>query len=166
MRKKANFTLMELLLVLSLIACVTTIAGFALPRFLTTERFDKEVRWVEQKVALAQELAMDLGTTVQLTMDVQGITMEAYTPLPRRWLRPSPPFRELRAFSFEGARVDSLRLIFDGELWGSPRGVLMMEGDKNSAAFYLPGYPGRIVREKEAIDVQDAPYPQELLSHS
>lgn len=166
MRRKASFTLLEILIATFLVAIAVSATAIAIPKFLSGERFEKEVKTVENKIALVQELVIDTEQSLSLVFDNLQLLIEPANALPKRWLRPIKPFKEIESVSFDGEVLNRLVLQFDGQMGGCPRGRLTLSGKKKSVDLYLPGFPGQIKRTKEVLYGENAPYPQELLSAS
>ena len=164
MKRKASFTLLEILIGTFLIAMAVAATAIAIPKFLGNERFEKEVKIVEDKIALIQELVIDCELSLSLVFDDKQLKIEPSDGLPKRWIRDPKPFKEIESIAFDGERAKRLVLKFDGQLGGCPRGLLTLKGKKRSVDLYLPGFPGRIQRTKEALYGENAPYPQEFLS--
>lgn len=167
MRRKASFTLLEMLLCVALVACAFSVLTISIPNFLGSERFEREARVVQEKLALAQELMIDCDTSVKLILDKGQLLVAPQKSLPKSWLRAPKRFKEIQTVLFDNQPVERLELIFDGEIAACPRGVLTLVGKKRrQRSFYLAGFPGRMDQKKEALCAQNAPYPQEFLSHS
>lgn len=167
---KNSFTLLEILLVLTLIAFVLGAGAIQVPKLLSHERFETQAKSIKRKIELAQEIMLDYDMDVELLLkrDPKGLICQVKTqmPLPKRWNRflHSKPLDEISFVAFNGERVDSLTLVFDGSLGAIPRGNLRLIGKKQDAAFYLPGFPGKIHRGERQDEKTVVPYPQEIFS--
>ncbi|MCH9611106.1 MAG: hypothetical protein S4CHLAM81_15200 [Chlamydiales bacterium] len=166
MRKRRSFTLLEIVLALALVAFATTALCLAIPAFLSKQRFEKEVLLVEQKLALVQELVFDCDMAINLVIEGNQLSIDPGCSLPKRWIRNPKPFSQIKQIAFDGQTTERLELQFDNEVGGCPRGELTLIGKRQQVTLSLLGYPGKIVRGREALYGKNAPYPQELLSHS
>ncbi len=168
MRKKASFTLLELLLCTALFAFALGAVALSIPRFIASERFERDVKLVQQKIELVTELMLDCESSITLCFDEskQGIQLSivAAKNLPKKWIRMPKTLKEIGSVSFDGERVGHLELLYDCEVGGCPRGLLTLEGKNRKQTLSLPGYPGKIKRGEEVLSGKNAPYPQEIFS--
>ena len=168
MRKKGSFTLLELLLCVALVAFAFGAVSLSIPRFLASERFDKDVKIVQQKIELVQELMLNCDQSISLIFDTTAkgtlISIVPTQGLPKKWIRSPRPLQEIQNISFDGEKATHLELLYDAEIGGCPRGLLTLYGKKGSQTLSLPGYPGKIKRAEEVLSGKNAPYPEKALS--
>jgi|GEM_PF-5468201 len=168
MRKKASFTLLELLLCAALVAFALGAVTLSIPRFIANERFEKDVKVVLQKIELVTELMLDCDSSITLAFDEskEGVQLSIIPAkeLPKKWIRVPKPLKEIRSVSFDGERACHLELLYDCEVGGCPRGLLTLEGKNRKQTLSLPGFPGKIKRGEEVLSGKNAPYPQEIFS--
>ncbi len=168
MRRKSSLTLLELILVISIASLLVGAGTLQIPRFLAHERFEKEVKLVQQKIELAQELMLDFETdiTLQLLATDAGTTLKLLStkPLKKRWNRKEMTLKQIKQIAFDREKTDDLKLLYDCQMGGCPKGNLKLIGKKKEVTLFLPGYPGKIKRGEKLEDGKNAPYPQEMFS--
>lgn len=69
MRQKHHFTLMEVLIVMTLLAVAASLVGFNLNRMLSQEKFRTSSELVLQELQSAEEIMLILGSKVKVTIE-------------------------------------------------------------------------------------------------
>ena len=170
---KRSITLIEMMIVISLIA--TALGGMALPlsKALKGEKFERGVDRVIGKIMLAQELMLDFHTDVQLILeqDKEGEAIHCLIlvaiPLPpqiEKGINHRPHIAGIRQMAFNHEDKDRMELSFDGSFGVLPQGTLTLMGPRNAEHIALPGYPGQIRRGNHVQTTINTPYPEEILS--
>ncbi len=151
--KKASFTLIEMLIVMSIVALCLGGGGFGISRVLNKEHFEKEAKIVLEQIHLAEELMINTKQDVQIFFEDGFCKLVA--PKHTRQITLS----KVREVLFNGKATS---LFFDGSLGIPPKGTLILRGKNNEKVIIFSGIPGKINHEE--IAVHEASYPQEILS--
>lgn len=172
MKKKRPFTLLELLLVVTLMGIVCATCAIQIPKALHAEEFSQSVERFIDKVEIAQEIMIDYEADLSLHLEQRGdkvfCTFCAEGGVPEKLIRRLNKHSELKqihSFAWEGVSSSSLKLPFHASSHGIEKGVLKLVGKRESSIF-LPGYPKKIQKnlKEYAQKIIQAPYPQEVLS--
>ncbi|NGX61222.1 MAG: hypothetical protein K940chlam9_00705 [Chlamydiae bacterium] len=175
-KRKRAFTLVEILLGLTLLAIFLGTASISIPKALAKERFEKGMSRAVARLSLAQEVMLDYGSDVEVVFsfreDGEGIEIE---------LKPLKPLSEaLLTHLNRSSHVEEIvsgrfdetplpfTLFFDGTVGATPAGVLSLEGKRgNSGELTLRGFPSEIKRGSYAIsETEIGTYPEALLPPS
>lgn len=164
---KRSFTLIEMLIVMTLIAAALGTLSLQVAKALKGGRFESGVDQVMGKLTLAQELMLDFHTdvTVVFTRQTEGIECKliAGRLLPDAIERAMNRYKLIKGI--EEVTFSGEALFFDGTLGTTPHGALSLSSQSSKATLILNGYPARITRgiycEKEEAY---AVYPEEIIS--
>lgn len=187
LRKKLNsqcrrfLTLLELLIVIGILALISTVVVFNIGKLFQQQRFWTSVEQVIDRLQMAQNLMLILKTevTVAIQKNDQGkyeISMEVETPLPK--LLEENAIRHIVLGGIEeitfdrgnGAeRLESIQLSFSNLYKRTPEGVLMLRQNQDRQEFIrLYGYSQPILLGNTNGDIEISPnessrlYPQEV----
>lgn len=180
--RRLHITLIEILIVLSLLALILGIVGLNLGGAARTERFRSGVDILVQKLRLAQDLMLILRTNIRITLEQQEdglhvtFTAEgALTPALISATTSKTTIDSIHAFSFDSKTSDE-KLVLDFLSAGGKmsKGTLTLFSDPNDTNglkedVHLAGYPSPIVagKVKQAIkgaskEESDRLYPSEV----
>lgn len=174
--RRCYITLMELMIVITILIMLTGVVGINIRRALQQQRFRTEVDLMVDTLRLAQDLMLILGADVSLRMwgerqkgiqyrlDVEGDIPEAWEPVIKRSHR---RLREIHFVDFaDGESVEGridIRFFSGGSVMS--RGVLRLsthENPKDPGALkrvvFLRGYPHPIVsipEGEELLELED-----------
>lgn len=169
--RKRHLTLMEIMIVISIIALTAGFIGMNIAQAIREQRFRAEVGRVTDLLGLAQDLmlVMDVGTVVIFEQEskTKGIQMRMETtlPLPARWqhvfMRPQAPLSYVHWIEFENEdeqeKEGRLEIRFLSSGIGMSRGTLRLstsasDSDLGALSSYLcfPGYPKALVVKSKA----------------
>ncbi len=156
------FTLIEILIVLSILAVTTSVIGINITGALRDQRFKTEVGVVLDKMRLAQDLMLVLRTDVHLIFFQESenkpifMWIECDTPLGKHWKREIQRPKELKTIQYVDFRDDlkdnvtmgkvDMKFFSGGTVMSS--GILRLstsksESDKGALQrfVYMAGYP-------------------------
>lgn len=154
MRKKASFTLIEMLIVMSLIALCLGAGAFGISRALNKESFEAQTQCFLHQIALAEELMIDTRQDVWISFKEGACFLIA----PQHTHQVS--LSKVKEVLFNHKEQD---LLFSGALGIPPRGVLVLRSKSGEEkVIHLSGIPG-MINQKE-VATHEASYPQEILS--
>jgi len=151
-RRVKAITLIEILLVMSLIGMAVGAMQFGVHKLLKKEAFVQEVRKIRNMVAFAQEVMIDTKCDLSLTLLHEGSDVKllfSSTPeLPERVARTLQDItvRHVETLTFNEAVVSELILNFEGHLGIISEGVIEIKSKKEkSQTIHLRGFPGRVL---------------------
>ena len=173
MRSKRSITLMEMMIVISLIA--VALGGMALPisKALKGEKFAHGVDAVIGKIMLAQEVMLDFHADVKLILeqDKEGKGIDclivAAIPLPphiEKGLNHRPHIAGIMEMAVNHEKKNRVELSFDGTLGSVPQGILSLIAPGKEEHIALPGYPRQIRRGNHVQTTSNTSYPEEIVS--
>lgn len=156
--KRSAFTLIEMMIVMSILALALTVTGFQVSKFLQEQRFLSEVHHVVRALQSAQDLMLVLGLDVQLKIakdpEENGIIygFELETKAQKSWekliKRPNKPLKYIRTITFESAdhgqesSDSSIVLNFPSGGVSMSKGLLILKGtSQQERKIVLRGYP-------------------------
>lgn len=158
MRRRKSVTLIEILLVVSLLAIVFSIVGFFLYKGIQKEKFLADTALVLEKMATARDLAvqMDMEVRFNLLQDDSGIgwAIEGDKLLQgaaKVIAAQTKTLNAISSMSFEGNSVHAFEIVFSRMGTASPKGNLTL----------FPNVQGR-KRDEEAIVIRTFPFPHFL----
>jgi prepilin-type N-terminal cleavage/methylation domain-containing protein len=171
-RNKSPFTLIEMLIVLTLIASALGALSLQISKALKGERFERGVEQVIAKLTLAQELMLDFHTDVHLTLTQEkgGVvcTLKTDLRLPDHLERAINLYNKIEGIEqmcFDNRAKAIIALYYDGATGVTPQGTLTLVAPRKGESIILKGYPAQIRR---GIDEQTknchADYPEEIFS--
>lgn len=143
--KKHPFTLVEILLVLTLLAMVGGAFALFSARSLGRYTFEKEVDMIASKLLFAEEIMMDHGVDVSCVFAHNCFSLIASRPLPidiERLMKKEEKLKAIEEISFEGKS-----LLFEGATKCCPEGRLHLKGKRCEMTLCIPPFPGRINKE-------------------
>lgn len=164
--RKLHLTLMEIMIVITIIALTGGFIGMNVAQAIREQRFRAEVGRVADMLGLAQDimLVMDIGTKVVFDEDPTDkgiqIRLETNMPLPAQWknlfMRPQPILNNIHRIEFDNTEGEEkegrLELKFLSSGIGMSKGTLMLstsarDTDLGAITSYicLPGYPKAII---------------------
>lgn len=148
-RQKAKaITLIEILLVLSLIAMALGATQFGFTHFIKEEAFVQECAKIKKAIAFAEELMMDTGSDLTLTLqhdkEEMKLLLSTSKTLPKRLLLPLEQCcKEITFLYFNDKPTKKLVLHFEGHLGITSKGVITLENKKGKKQYFvLRGFPG------------------------
>lgn len=171
LKRKAHLTLLEILIVITLISLVTGFVGINITKAVREQRFRTEVSAVVDMIRTAQDvmLIMDIGTKVKFSQDPSKeglqVSIETDTPLPKRWAPllqgATRTLTAIHWIQFEDVNKKNeqgrLDLVFLSSGVGMSKGILRLstsERDDDLGALTswicLPGYPKPIFSVSKA----------------
>lgn len=159
--KRHCFTLLELMIVLTIISFGVMLTGVKLKQLYHEQRLLSEAQQVLSHLAMAQDLMLIMDTDVQVK-----IAPDPESEMLQIWLEVEKPFKEtwahfverkvtlkaIRSLQFENSRGKEIDLRFSfGRM---SKGVLMIdEGEKHESRIELAGFPRPLkittIEEKE-----------------
>lgn len=169
--RRMHLTLMEVMIVISIIALTAGFVGINVAQAVREQRFRGEVGRVADLLGLAQDimLVMDIGTKVifEEAPSNEGIQVRLETdmPLPSHWrslfMRQQPPLKAIHRVEFDNEedseKEGKLEIKFLSTGLGMSKGTLRLstsDSDSDLGAFsnYIcfPGYPKAIVVKAKA----------------
>jgi prepilin-type N-terminal cleavage/methylation domain-containing protein len=170
-RAKRAVTLIEMLLVISLIAVALGALSLPLVKAIKKERFEQGVDQLISKLTLAQELMLDFNTdvNVKLTQKEGSILclIEADKPLPSHLEHAFNRYGKISGIEemqFDNSVRSQLVICCDAAFGTLSQGQLKLVSGAHEETIFLKGYPSQIKRglgEKQECQV---PYPEEILS--
>lgn len=166
-RSKRPFTLLEILITLTLIGVGLGALAMQVSKVINGEKFERGVDQIISRLSLAQELMLDyrMDVRVQLTRQ-KGIVMcsiETDRPLPKRLERAIERHKEIPGI--QAFYPETCTLHFDGTVGTTPQGSLTLRSQNKEATLTLTGYPTRIKRGTYVQqNTPPAVYPEEILS--
>ncbi len=166
---KKAFTLIEMVLVITLIAIALGAMAFPLSKALKKEKFERGVDAIIARITFAQEIMLDFHTDVTLTLLEESgkviCTIEPAIALPAKIEKALNHHKEIPGISqlcFNHEIRKRIEICFDGTIGAVSRGTLTLSGSGREAILSLPGYPTHIQRgEHEAQKSCFIPYPEE-----
>jgi Prokaryotic N-terminal methylation motif len=170
-RSKYSFTLLEILIVMTLIA--TFLGAMALPisKALRKERFETAVKAVIGKITLATEVMLDFRTDVTLKLQLENqevvCTILPQMRLPEHIEKGFNHKNEIKGIStmlFNDKAQESIEIHFEGTLGSISAGEIALINGNLKEVITLPGYPAQIHKGKHAQTTYHPTYPQEILS--
>ncbi len=160
------FTLLEMLLVVTLVGLTLGVIAIQAPKALKGETFERGIDQVKTRIALAEELMLNCQTDVQLIFEPEGEGKGLICRLKTDKPVPSRLTREIeRQALIKG--VDAVVpgvLHFDGTLGASPKGTLLIKGGNREVILTLKGFPSHILRGDHVTEDSQATYPETVLS--
>ncbi len=173
MRHKRSITLMEMMIVISLIA--VALGGMSLPisKALKSEKFARGVDGVIGKIMLAQEVMLDFHTDVRLILEKdeegKGVNCHIIANIPlqpqiEKGLNHRPLIAGITEMAFNHERENRIEFSFDGTLGSVPQGTLTLMAPGKEEKIVLPGYPRQIRRGNHVQITSSTPYPEEIVS--
>jgi len=154
MRRKKNsaITLIEILLVMSIIALVIGTVQFGFHAFLKEEAFVQESAKIKKAILFAQEVMMDTKSDLTLTLvhDENQIHMHfsSSKELPEKILYPlrECSCKEVHTLFFNTRREKEITLRFEGHLGYTTEGLITLESKKGKKQnIVLRGFPGSVL---------------------
>lgn len=168
---KRSITLIELMVVITLITIVLGAVAISIPKALKRGKFERSVEAIIAKITLAQELMLDFHTDVTLTFKQQesalACHLETACPLKSHIEKECNRISLLQGIeqvTFNGIICPEITLHFEGSLGISPKGVLAFTCNEHAVKLPLKGYPTGIKRGEYEIQTDQADYPEEILS--
>jgi type II secretory pathway pseudopilin PulG len=174
--KKRSLTLIEMMLVMTLIAIGLGTLGFQVAKALKKERFERGVEQVMGKISLAQEVMLDFHTDVTLTLYREGeeieCRLETDLSLPsqiEKGLNRYHTIEGIEEIAFNDEIRRKIILQFEGGVGSTPQGKLTFLGQGDAISIHLKGYPTQIRREQNrggenGPTLCQADYPEEIFS--
>jgi prepilin-type N-terminal cleavage/methylation domain-containing protein len=172
-KNKSALTLIEMLLVISLLAIAFGVISVPISKALKKEKFERGVDQLLVKLALAQELMLDFQTNVSLTLALdqehEKVTcrLETERRLPDHLETSINRYGKvagIQEMQFDDSVRNTLVLYFDASFGTTSKGVLTLISGMNKAQINLKGYPARIKRGDDEENECQVPYPEEILS--
>jgi len=169
--RKLHLTLMEIMIVISIIGLTAGFIGMNIAQAIREQRFRSEVGRVADLLGLAQDLmlVMDVGAVVIFEQEskTKGIQMrmETTVPLPTHWqhvfMRPQAPLNHIHWIEFENEdeqeKEGRLEIRFLSSGIGMSRGTLRLstsasDSDLGAISSYIcfPGYPKALIVKSKA----------------
>lgn len=164
-RAKRLFTLLELLIVITLIVLTTALVGINVYKAVEDQRFATEVGLLVNQLRVAQDLMLVMRADVEVEfVQKEGkfhSSLKAKSPIPpfsQRLLRQtSATFSAIRLLEFEGKQAPfsfpfSLKFFANG--FGMTQGILRLGNDPEKAPqqlIELRGYPHSL----QAVSTED-----------
>lgn len=157
--KRSAFTLIEMMIVMSILALALTVTGIQVNRFLQEQRFLSEVHHVVRALQSAQDLMMVLGLDVQLKIaddpEEKGIVygFELETKAQKSWekiiKRPNKPLKYIKAITYQSPDLhqetssQGITLQFPAGGISMSKGILILQGTSSALEkkILLRGYP-------------------------
>jgi len=165
-RVKRSVTLLELLIVVSLIAVAFTVVGVQGPRFIKKTRFSAGVNKVIGKLSLAQEVMLNFQTDVKITFEPRDGGLEVH--LQTESHVPENVLKQINHRSWikgiERVEFNGSALTFDTTLGRIPEGELRLFSGNWEETLILRGFPSRIKRGEHVAYETEATYPEEIFS--
>lgn len=173
MRRKRSITLMEMMIVISLIAVALGAMSLPISKALKSETFAHGVDGVIGKIMLAQEVMLDFNTDLQLFLkkDEEGKGIHCHIvpgiPLPphiEKGLNHRPLIPGITEMAFNHEIKNSIQLSFEGPIGSISQGTLTLGASGKEEHIALPGYPKHIRRGNYVQTTSSTPYPEEIIS--
>ncbi len=164
-------TLIEILIVMVLIGVGLGTLAFPLSKAVKKEKFNKALSQVITEITLAQELMLDLRTDVELILEHENQTVNCkITPLaklPKNLEASINAYHTIEGIdemAFEGEVKSRIELHFEGKVGTVTQGALKLKSGDLEKTIHLQGYPKDIKRDTSVQKIQQATYPEEILS--
>ena len=152
--RRHYFTLIELLIVISILSIMASVVGFNVYRAFQDQRFRTEVGLIVDELRLAQDLMLILDTDVHVKFAPAetGIKywIEVEHGVSKEWkpflLRSHRDLRAIEILSFTEESVEGvidIRFMSGGSVMS--RGILRLASNMGKKAICLHGYPHPIV---------------------
>jgi len=169
---KRSFTLLEILLVISLIATGLGVLSLQISKALKKEKFEQGVEQLISKLTLAQGLMLDFQTNVRVKLFQETVevvcTIETDKTLPPHLERSINRYHKIPAIlemQLDRSVQEEIILNYDASLGITTQGVLTLISGPNEEQIHLKGYPTRVKRgANEKNNECHVPYPEEILS--
>lgn len=133
MQKREGFTLLELLLVVTILSLALTSLSFFIHSSLQEQKFDNGVKKIVEKMRLAKELAIQMDSPVQLSIrQLDGSLRwelkadKPWSALQRSAIRGEAEVKGIAAFSYKGEVLQEFHLLFSRFGTGLPIGELTL----------------------------------------
>lgn len=169
-KNKRSITLIEILIVMTLISITLGTIALHTPRAIRAEQFEQGVQKIKSKIMLAQELMISYKTDVFLTLTMENnacyCSMKANHDLYNGciYMR-KEKIRGIKSVTFNSSEKNTLTLCFNGNIGNSPTGKLSLQGiDGQEVIFTLKGFPSCLNRGNYEIQKTMSSYPKALLS--
>ena len=163
MIKRANFTLIEMVLVISLLALIGSTIGFVSYRSSKQEEFKVASAQVERRLRFAEEL-MHLGTDLDVTFQKRGkellILMEPDHSLnltTMKLLALQSPITGIDEVEFNQERLEKIRLQYLSKGLKQPQGEIHLKGPYGETSITLGNENATLSLRTEEL------YPYEIL---
>lgn len=178
--KRSFFTLIEILIVFTILSVVVGVVGFKIKEAADEQRFLSQAHELVSTLALAQDLMLIQDADVLFKMAYNLATkqyecwIEVEKPLEGSWaklVQRKVPLPDIGNFSFNESQREKLELLFSLQKMSQGELILERKTSKNSLGesnfkISLPGYPrpfasrGKVLQE-DAIN-KEALYPKEV----
>jgi hypothetical protein len=169
-KRKKSFTLIELLLVITLIASVGCGMGVGLYEMYQSHVFNASMSLLKQKIKLAEEAGFDYDTEMIITLKQgdEGIALHTSPPAfmaphLQKVLNHKNTFKGVKKFSFQGIEKNNLVLRFYPYSGWEPKGKLVFTSfqkkDFPLDESFLEGLPPSSTPHYK---IYEAPYPKEI----
>lgn len=166
-KKRLKITLIELLIVLTLIVTILGLVSFNVSKAVRQQKFNEEVSRVIDLLRLSQDLMLmlKLGVTVKFEINETGTgikqTLTTEAPLPKTWMniitklqKPLSVIHYIQTTQEGDSGKQEIKFL--SEEIGMTKGVIRLSTSKSddvlgalTSYIYLPGYPSIITAQKK-----------------
>ncbi len=144
-RKKRPFTLLELLLSITILGLIGSVLAFSSLSLIRSARFDKEMRAFVLTLQEMRTLSLSYQCEIALVLSKNSsgcsYVIQTEQPFPLRKTGGAKELISVSSFAWDGASIEKTTLLFSstGSLYQP--GVLTFRGDEREFTVYLDSPP-------------------------